>query len=64
MAIKINIGDTVVCTHAASTWFTKGKTYQVVKHPEHDGNCVVAADGIHDLLCMTISTFEKIKTDG
>lgn len=60
MAKNIQLGDTVTCTHAASSWFKVDEQYLVVEHPDGSGKAVLASDGFYDLLSMTISKFEKV----
>lgn len=57
---KIQIGDQVSCTHAASPWYTVNKVYDVVAHPETGVNSVIGSDGLHDMLSMCVSKFEKL----
>lgn len=63
MASNIKFGDTVLCTHAASSWFTVGECYLVEKHPESGYAAVRAADGLYDMLSLVVSKFEKVRKD-
>jgi len=63
MSNKTKIGDTVVCTHAASSWFTTGECYLVEKHPEYDRPSIRASDGFYDLLSLVVSKFEKVRKE-
>lgn len=57
---SIKIGDQVSCTHAATSWYVKGKVYDVVAHPETGSNSVQGSDGHYDMLSMCVSRFEKV----
>lgn len=57
---KINVGNKVHCTHAATKWYTVGKIYDVVAHPENGHPAVLASDGHYDLLSMAISQFTRM----
>jgi hypothetical protein len=63
MAKKIQIGDQVYCTHAASSWYKANKVYDVVAHPETGVNSVVGSDGLHDMLSLCVSKFEKVSKE-
>ncbi len=60
MSITVNVGDTVVCTHSASPWYTVGKYYEVFDHPDGKGKAVRASDGLFDRLSLVISNFERV----
>lgn len=58
---KFKIGDKVVCEYAATTWYTPGKVYDVVAHPEFNTPSVQGSDGLHDQLAYCMSQFSKLE---
>lgn len=60
MADNIQMGDTVRCIHAASSWYTVGQEYQVVPHPVEGSRSVQGSDGHYDMLSLVVSKFEKL----
>jgi hypothetical protein len=60
MSNRIEIGDEVYCTHAATMWYSVGKIYKVVAHPEYGTRAVQGSDGLYDLLSMCTSKFSKL----
>ncbi len=54
------IGDTVVCISAGSTWHKVGRKTVVEAHPRTGLASVPALDGHHDELCMCTSKFEQV----
>lgn len=60
MSTKIKIGDTVRCTHAATSWYKVGNEYKVLSHPVEKVPSVKGGDGFYDILSMCVSKFEKV----
>lgn len=58
--MKLKVGDTVQCIHAATFAYKVGRTYDVVLHPEVQGPAIRAEDGHLDLPSLVISKFEKV----
>ena len=54
---KIKTGSKVVCTYAATNYYTVGKVYVVVED-EKSRQCVRGSDGFLDVLGKMVSKFK------
>ena len=61
MSKKINMGDTVICIHPASSYYELNKQYEVVPHPEDQSKSLIARDGLYDHLSLVMSNFKKVE---
>lgn len=54
---KIKTGSKIICTYAATNYYTVGKTYEVVLD-EKSRQCVKGSDGFLDVMSVMNSKFK------